>query len=292
MSRMMPGHFWGGGTVAFNDAGDRLALLEGGNVRVWNTKTGKLERDFYLSKLNQSASLEWLDDAHLLADGMDIIDLEHRLIAWRYMSPSRTTTSYGGWRWIVMRSGEAVGIAPVKMMQPEVLETTSSLDADEVLALKPGARVTLEINLGGEEQARAEAALKAAIEGNGMEVVSDSPIRITAQVVTGRTETKEYDKRFFGRGSDSEQVTTTEKRYEVDVKVDGESIYKHVSVIQSAGGPLIVDLKEGESVQSVVDRQNADRAANFQFDVKLPRYVVKPKYAGPLGTSQVSFGRR
>jgi hypothetical protein len=76
----------------------------------------------------------------------------------------------------------------------------------------------------------------------------------------------------------------------VEVKVDGESVFKHVAVMQSAGGPGMVSLREGESAQQAIDRENAQRAANFKFGASLPRYVVKPKYAGPLGTSQVSLG--
>jgi hypothetical protein len=281
--------YWGGGAVAFNKAGNRLAYVSGGNVAVWDITNGKLERDFYCNNLNGNA-VEFLDDGHLLVGGMDIVDLERRLIAWRYVNPLLASTSYGGWRWLVLRSGNAVGIAPVQMLQPEVLEAANELNAEEVLALKPGAKVALDIQLGGEDQAKAEAALKAVIEKNGMEVVSDSPIRISAQIATGKSETKEYGRGFFNR-EDTQQVTTTEKRYEVEVKVEGEPVYKHVSYMQSAGGPGFVSLKEGQTAQQVIDEQNAQRAANFQFDVTLPRYVVKPKFAGPLGTSQVSMGR-
>jgi hypothetical protein len=284
------GYFWGGGSVAFNRAGNRLAHVANGDVSVWNTTNGKLERDFYCNHLNGSG-IEWLDDGHLLVGGMDIVDLDRRLIAWRYVNPLLASTSWGGWRWLVLNSGNAVGIAPVKMLQPEVLDAANELDADEVLALKPGAKVTLEIQLGGEEQAKAEAALKASLEKNGMEVVPDSPIRISAQIVTGNSETKEYGRGFFNR-EQTEQVTTTEKRYEVEVKVDGESIWKHSSTMQSAGGPGLVSLKEGETAQQVIDRENAERAARFGFGVELPRYVVHPKYAGPLGTSQISLGGR
>lgn len=282
--------FGRGGSVAFNRAGNRLAYVANGNISVWNTTNGKLERDFYCNNLNGSG-LEWLDDGHLLVGGMDIVDLERRLIAWRYVNPLLASTSWGGWRWLVLNSGNSVGIAPVKMLQPEVLAPANELDPDDVLALKPGTKVALDIQLGGEEQAKAEAALRAAIERNGMEVVADSPIRISAQIVTGNSETKEYGRGFFNQ-EQKEQVTTTEKRYEVEVKIDGESLWKQSSTMQSAGGPGIVSLKEGETAQQVIDRQNAERAAHFSFDAALPRYVVHPKYAGPLGTSQVSFGKR
>jgi hypothetical protein len=288
-ARMMR-YYWGGGAVAFNQSGNRLASINNGNVSIWNTTNGKLERDFYCNNLTDS-SADFLDDSHLLVNGTDIVDLDRRLIAWRYVTPLLTSTSYGGWRWLVLRRGNSTGIAPVQLLQPEVLEAANELDADDVLALKPGAKVALDIQLGGEDQAKAETALKAEIERNGMEVVSDSPIRITAQVVTGNTETKEYGRGFFNQ-EDRESVTTTERRYEVEVKVDNEPVYKQVSHIQSAGGPGFVSLKEGQSAQQAIDEQNAKQAANFNFGVTLPRYVVKPKYAGPLGTSQVSFGKR
>lgn len=282
--------FWAAGSLAYNRAGNRAAMVNGGHITVWDITKGKVEREFYCNNLARG-SADWLDDAHLLVGGTDVVDLDRRLIAWRYVTPRLASTSYGGWNWLVLRSGNAVGIAPVKMLQPEVLEEANKLDPEEILALKPGAQVALDIQLGGEEQAKAEAALKAALEANGMEVVSDSPVRISAQIVTGNTETKEYGRGFFN-SQDREQVTTTERRYEVEVKVEGESVFKHASTIQSAGGPGFVMMKDGETAQQVIDRENAQRAANFQFSVTLPRYVVKPKYAGPLGTSQVSIGGR
>jgi hypothetical protein len=289
------GRFGWGGSVAFNKAGNRLAHVSGGHIAVWNTTNGKLEREFYCSGLARGG-VAWLDDGHLLVGGTDVVDLERRLIAWRYqlsMGRMSAIASFGGYHWLVLDSGNATGIAPVEMLQPEALKAAEALDANEVLALKPGAKVTLDIQLGGEDQAKAEAALKAAAERNGMEIVSDSPIRISAQVVTGNTETKEYSRGGFLRGGNAEQVTTTEKRYEVEVKIDGESIYKQVQTMQSAGGPMVVTLKDGETAQQVIDRENAERASRFTFSATLPKYVVHPKYAGPLGTSPVPIvGRR
>jgi hypothetical protein len=273
--------------LAFNASGERLAGISGGNISVWDTSNGKLLRDFYCNVQNPVGA-EWLDDQHLAVGDTDIVDIDHRLIAWRYEANPLTSASYGGWSWMLMRSGAALGIVPVKLLHPELLEVTKGLDPEQILAIKPGAKIALDIQLGGDEQTKAEATLRKALEQNGMEVVADSPIRIRAQIVMGKSETKKYGEHAFSQ--ETQDVTTTEKLFEVELTVDGQSVWKQRSVMQWAGGPGIVMTKEGETAQQAVDRENAERSKNFGFGVTLPRYVVQPKYAGPLGTSKLSIG--
>jgi hypothetical protein len=108
--------------------------------------------------------------------------------------------------------------------------------------------------------------------------------------VTGESETKEYGSGigFFHRGN-TESVTVTSTRYEVELMIDGQSAWKQTSTIQ-AGSPPVVWLQQGETAQAAVDRQNAHRTAGFAFSAAIPRYVVHPKYAGPLGTSKITLG--
>ncbi len=217
------------------------------------------------------------------------MDIQRRIILWRYEVPSLPSTAAGPWRWLVMQNNNILGLVPTQMLQEEVLGAARDLDPDAILALKPGAKVSLDIQIGGEERAKAEAALRAALEQNGMQVAPDQPLKLSARIVTGKSETKEYGRGFFFR-ENVERVTTTEKRYEVELTVDGQSAWKQTSTLQSSGGPPVIWMKHGESAQQTLDRQNADRAAHFAFSASLPRYVVHPKYAGPLGTSKISLG--
>src|SRR5205807_2090543 len=97
-----------------------------------------------------------------------------------------------------------------------------------ILALKPGAKVSLDIQFGGEEQGTAESAIRGALEQSGMQVAPDQPIKISARIVTGQSETKEYGSGFFNR-ENVQQVTVTDKRYEVELMVDGQSAWKQTS---------------------------------------------------------------
>jgi hypothetical protein len=275
------------GSIAFNADGSRLASLAGQRVCVWNAANGKQERSFDCPGL-QTGSVNWLDDNHLLVGQGDVVDIERRLILWRYESTHLPAASYGGWQWLVMQSGNAMGIVPARLLHEEVLAAAKELNPNEILAVKPGAKVTLDIQVGGEEQAKAEAAVRAGLEQNGLEVADGQPLKLTARIVTGDTQTQEYGRHAFSR--DTQQVTLTEKRYEVEITIDGQSVWKQGTLLQSSRGSLVILRREGESAQQAVDRENAQRATNFRFDVSLPSYVVHPKYAGPLGTSKISLG--
>jgi hypothetical protein len=121
-----------------------------------------------------------------------------------------------------------------------------------------------------------------------MQVAPDQPLKISARIVTGKSETKEYGTGFFFR-ENVQQVTVTEKRYEVELLVDGQSAWKQTSSLQASSSPPVIWMKKGESAQQTIDRQNAERAAGFGFNASIPRYVVHPKYVGPLGTSKLSL---
>jgi hypothetical protein len=277
----------GAGAVAFNADATKLACVSDKTVYIWNAQTGRLERDFDCANL-ALGGLTWLDDNHLLVGGTDVVDVERRIILWRYEAPSLPAASSGPWRWHVMQVNNIMGLVPVQLLQPEVLAAAEGLEPDSLLALKPGAKVSLDIQLGGDDQTKAESAIRSALEQNGMEVAADSPVKISARIVTGPSETKEYGSGFFFR-ENREQVTVTSKWYEVELMVDGQSAWKRTSTIQ-AGSPPVIWLEKDESAQQAIDRQNAERSAGFAFSTSIPRYVVHPKYAGPLGTSKISLG--
>ena len=188
-----------------------------------------------------------------------------------------------------MQSNNILGLVPAKMLQPEVLAAAKDLDPDAILALKPGAKVSLDIQIGGEEQMKAESAIRASLEQIGMEVVPDSPLRIRHNLWLGNSETKEYGSGFFNR-ENREQVTTTDQRSKWSSRSTANRRgrrRRRCTAGQPAGGLA----QGGRSAQQAVDRQNAARTAGFSFSASIPRYVVHPKYAEPMGTSKI-FGRR
>ncbi len=273
------------GLPAFSAKGDRLAIVFGKQIMIWNAVSGELQRNFDCMNLTSSNSLEWLDDTHLLVGHTDLVDIERRLLLWRYeLSNSLACFQYDR-LWLLMTVGNSQGLVPVQLMQPKVLEAAAKLDADEILALKPGARISLEVSLGGDDYTKAMRSLQDALAKNGFTVADNQPLRLRAQIVTGDSTTKEYGRHAFD--SQRESVTVTQQRYEVELLVDGQSAWKSTSVLQGYA-PSVVLTKEGETAQQAIDRENQQRLAGYSFGVTLPQYVVHPKYAGPLGTSKVT----
>jgi hypothetical protein len=279
------------GSLAFSENGGQLACAAGKGIYVWDTATGKLQRDFDCNELN-GGTVTWLSAQHLLVGGTDVVDVSKRLILWHYESKSRLGIPLGDWYWMVMQSGDLLGIVPAKLLPKEVLaagKKFENMDADEMLVLRPGAKVSLDLQLGGEEQTKAEQALRAELERNGMEIVPDQPLRFSARIVTGQSNTEEYrGMSIFDRTT--EQVTVSQKLYEVELTLEGQQIWKQSTTYEFGQAPMIIHMQEGETAQQVVDRENAQRSKHFAFGMSLPRYVVHPKYAGPLGTSKLTPG--
>jgi len=273
--------------LAFSPNGNQLAAVSGKWICVWDIKTGELKRDFDCMNLAGSSSLTWLDNRYLLVDGKDVVDVERRLLVWRYEVESQLSLHDGDWLWSVMSIGNARGLMPNQLLNEKVTNASASLDAESILALKPGAKVSLDISLGGEDQAKAKKSLRAALEKNGVVVADNQPLRVRAQVVSGRSTTQEYGR--FAFSGDRETVTLTERLYEVELTLDGQSLWKYATHIQSASGPIHLRTQKGETAQQAVDRANQQQTSGFAYGVsRFPSHVVHPKYSGPLGTSKLT----
>jgi HEAT repeat protein len=272
------------GAMAFDSAGVRLAAAARSHVDVWNMTTGTLEREFDCKSLRFSDSIAWLDDNHLLVNGEDIVDVQRRLVAWRYQYWGSQLVSHGPWQWMLVENRDTHALMPGKLLQDNVLAAAKDLDPDAILALRPGDKVTFENLLQGDQRQKAETALREAIARAELQIAENQPLRLRAQIVTGPTRTETYQ--LTRAGSTQEQVRLTEKRYEVELSYNDVPIWSHVSLLQSANAPSFVR-GEGESIQQIIDQQNQQRLASFGFGALLPRYVVHAQFAGPFGISTI-----
>jgi hypothetical protein len=274
----------GRGGLAFNMRGDRLACISDRQVCLWNLTSGAFEREFDVVNLRTGGEVAWLDDRHVLLDGKDVLDLSRRLYVCQFQTFAPVATTEDGRHWLVFNVSNAWGLVSTALLTPEVLANSAPIEAGQVLAVQPGAKVTLEVSIDGEQGQRADQALRAAIERCGMEVADGQPLRLRAQIVTGQTATEEYGQTAVSR----EQVSLTGKYYSVELVMDGKPLWKHAETIESTQMPGSVRTSDGETVQQMLDRRNAEQAASFSFDVTLPRYIAHPKFAGPLVKASIA----
>jgi hypothetical protein len=124
------------------------------------------------------------------------------------------------------------------------------------LVLKPGDEVSvqteLSFDLGVDVQGNpvsVQDQLNAAVEEAGFKVVDNSEKKLIARTLSG--ESKEIAYRMFGAGFQTQKASYTQRVFELELMVDGESVWKRRRVMDA---PFHLQLKENESVDQALNR--------------------------------------
>jgi hypothetical protein len=285
----MPGDPGSVSALSFRPDGTQLAGFSAQRLSVWNLEKGDLYRDIYFSQALHATKIDWLDRGYLLVGGQNLIDLDRRIVLWRYQfegmnagSPAFGESGGAFWYALTSQDRKERGLFRARLPHEEALKTAASLRADDLLAVKPGAQVSLSVNVQGDpnEQQKALNALTAQLRQLGMSVVNGGSLVLQASTETGKTSTIEYHA--FGRLGGSEKATVTEQISRLKFVENGKVIWEAVSV---SGAPHILHMKQGETAQQALAPY---QRPNVQFfvNVKVPQYVARPSEAGAYGASQ------
>lgn len=285
----LPGASGGGWRLAFSPSSRRLAALAGTRVCVWDASTGRLERDFDCLNLSNPTSLCWLDEALLLAGDRDVVDVDRRLIVWRYEGSQSLASRFANRQWTVFDQKKVRGLVPFELPHAAAREAAEGIDADSILALKPGTKVSLDNQVGAPYSADVAQALTAAIEASDLELSPNQPIRFMARVEIGDSSQTEYRRIGGERAFDIEQANVTARIFSVELQIDGQTAWLYRSGQSTQFNPMHIQMNEGESVQQAVDRQMENDFKSRFRGLRIPSHVVHPDKAGPLGTSQLTI---
>jgi hypothetical protein len=89
----------------------------------------------------------------------------------------------------------------------------------------------------------------AALEEAGFKVIDNSEKKLIARTLSG--ESKEIEYRMFGAGFRTEKANYTQRVLELELIVDGESVWKRRRVMDA---PFHLQLKENETVDQALNR--------------------------------------
>jgi hypothetical protein len=252
--------------LGISDSGTKLAVVQGNRFFVWDLKTREMTRDFSVE--GAGWSLEWLDDNHLLSGGT-VIDIERRIPIF-----SSTVEAYqveGGRVWYVESSQLKVAEVP----DQQLLNRAAKLNPDDLLVLRPGISVAIDLQVGGqpEEIERTRKAIAARLQANDMKVDAESKVKLVGTLQPGKTETVRY--RTFGVGGTAETQVTTQV-LSLSFQVNGETVWQQT---QSTWVPSLVSLKEGETIEQAVardvEKQNQGMTASRLGQIELPKYLSR-----------------
>jgi hypothetical protein len=284
-----------GSSLYFRSDGAQLAVLCGRQLMVWDLTQGKLLRDIAVPEvplIQHSDAVRWLADNYILLAGTRLIDIERRTVLWEYSyedaRAAEATAALGGYLWFVATDAgsQSQRLVPCRLPHDEAVAAVAGLDAESLLAVKPGVSVSLDIQLDATEEQRdtIRQSLTAKLEQNGMKVAPGQPIQLVARVVQGAT--KEIQYRAFGvppwRGGS--KVTYTEHRCELAFLVDDQVAWQAANV---ASAPHMLHLNEGQTIEQAVKAATQPKL-NFFVQTKLPGYLVRPTGRTSYGQSKLT----
>ncbi|MFN7840870.1 MAG: SHD1 domain-containing protein [Pirellula sp.] len=280
-----------------NPAGTKLAALTERNVYVWDLQSGSSDPQVYEAPLIGSpfgSRIEWVSDDLLLAESPTervLYRMSLQLPVWSYRmegtqswlnkDPLTNQVLNGLFFYIAEpdSSRGSIAVGAVKLPGPEVDETTSQLDRQSLMLLKPGVRIG--ISLGKvSDPSNVQKWLADKIQANGWVLDPGATIQMHAEMGIGQTQTETY--REIGSSGKTTTVTFTPHFANVVIK-QGESIVWQTGT--STGAPPIIS---GQNIQAEVAKSEVPQLDFFR-SVKIPGEIIDPKYSRGFGVSKLGL---
>lgn len=275
--------------LAFSQSGQFLAGLEtsSGAVAIWDLESAELVQQFG-SPAATGKSILWCGDDYVLVDEKYLMDVELRATVWEYETDDGTIArGANGQFWFVSDSR----LTPIQLPHKDLRERTAEFDPDDLLVLKPGAEVSIELesDFAPSEQREIIAALKDRLKDKGIVVSEVADIQLVAQVKKQEKESVEVRPFFdpigpFGQRSKTETITYTPNLATIEIQRNGRKFWGKLRRFGPAG---VIHSQENESTQQAANRickPNPDFFKNVEF----PEYFAQLPSGEALGSSEIS----
>ena len=158
------------------------------------------------------------------------------------------------------------------------------LRVEDLMAVHPGVKVTLDVSVGSEEgNAAITKGLTEALTKNGMTVEAGQPIVVQARVSADKSHEMVYEKTMT---FEKTTVSVNDMKGTVSILVDGMEAWG-MSAMRPA--PTHLDMKQGESVEQAIAEEQA-KSWQMLTGVELPRMVPAPRENAEFGSSPLVPG--
>jgi hypothetical protein len=242
------------GAIAFTPDGKRVIGIEGRTVCGWDLEKGEPLPEIGLPVKAESRTAFPLDRRFVLIGGSDLLDLDKKIVVWRYNNSGAKTFTHGGRVWMLSGGGgggargdeKPVVLSSVTFPHAGAVRAADAVAPGQGLLLKPGSAVAVSSTLDGgtpEQQAKVVAVLTEKLTAVGLRVDPASPIKLIA------------------RNEASQQPE-----------------YRVTRVLIEHDGKVAWDTRSGEPVANTFNLRFLDK-------LRVPAYVAVPADKPWLGTS-------
>ena len=259
--------------LSFRPDGQQLACVSSGIIQVWDVAFGKLVHDVYLPSQSMVESVSWPSDGYLLLNGGSLVDLARRIVLCQYSGGSRHGVTAGGQQFSVVKgANDADTLIHAALPHRAATQLAASLDPDALLAIKPGAQVSIRVavSLAPQEQQRIYDALAKRLADSGIQVVQNSNITLHATTEQGKTETVQY--RTFGRGfGGTQSATVTQQIQKLTYTENGKTLWQTSHV---KGAPIFLHTRGKELNAALAEHVKPEVA--FFVNTRVPTHLARP----------------
>lgn len=279
-----------GPTLSFRPDGKRLASLSNSRVLVWDLTTGQQTHEVWFPKVTAGKAVEWCGEQHLLVDGSQLVDLEKRVVLWRYDTAGNRkplTGQFGGQFWIVAGGhNDPFQLFTRSLPEAAAKAKGEQLTADGVLALKPGSQVSLQVNLPAHaaDVPKVTQALTEALTKQGLKIAAGAPITLEASIADAGKETVSYRGFGFGRFGNNDKVEVQKYSCTIVMKENGKEIW---TAGAHYGAPHLVHQKDGQKIEDAVNESRGN-PVDFFSHTQIPRFMARHDADGAYGTSKLT----
>lgn len=240
--------------VAFSPSGKQLAAADASNASIYDIATGEktLATKFISGKAGPGGeSFFWLDEEHLLADGSSVIHVPSKMGVWKYRHDAAAVAPLAGRVWYAFAGR---GRTPASLVPLQLPHAAVKPVAPSELALQPGDEVSIQMELSaaptqgmGGKMTPPEEQLKQALKQAGYVVADSSNKQIVARATPGPSR----EIRYRMPGGQDGTVSVTPRVYELELIVDGQSVWKRQTVHDA---PTMILLEENETIEQATER--------------------------------------
>lgn len=297
--------------VAFHPNGTRAAVTvttaSGYELAVFSMADGKVESRFPIPQYG--TALEWCGDQHLLMNNALLVDLNAKAVVWNYRLSfgAHSPTSPDGRHWYVVAT-TPITLNAVQLPDPATTQQLAGKNLTPKMILKPGMKVSLNVQLNGINAPNLNGEIVRnwtdKLRKAGITVAPGQPVTLFARAdssSTGKSVTfrpSMFSRFGRGRGGGANRGNETVQQTKINCRIVfglgnksyGERKTSITNVTTSSYFPQRVTLKEGESVQTKLQKMQSDRAAAFFRGYTPPSHIFDAQSARGLGTSQFTAG--
>lgn len=272
-------------SVAFSPSGRRFACLTQNQLLVWDTATGKLEKNFSVAGLTGLGEIVFPGEDFVLLNNFLLVELENQVKLWNYYGGECAVTASGMTFFVLAKDiGEGTLLA-AKIPHPEASDLLNkALTQPDFFAFHKGMPVKLDVSgiPDADQQIKVKAILTKKLNDLNCNIDSDGKAEVTAYVEGPVA--KEISIAQSGKYDVQEYLTKLKLTVQGKVlwEVQGSNIPDSLNFNPPGNttgekkpwiGPFSPTVPSGKNTESVLRELSRQPSYKFYEGVVLPEYL-------------------